>query len=133
MVEPLTGESFFIECSHLDTDCFQAYLNEFSNLYPDDLHIVQLDNATCHTAKRLMIPDNVILWFQPSHSPDCNPIERVWSWFKDKLSWRLFNNLEALKQAVTDILIQTPHDFLASITGKHSLNESLDYFNKPLI
>ena len=127
-VDPLTGENFFMECSHLDTDCFQAYLNEFSKLYPNELHIIQLDNATCHTAKRLVIPDNIILWFQPAHSPDCNPVERVWAWFKDKLSWRLFDNLEQLKQSVTRILTQVPNDFLASLTGKHSLTKALGYF-----
>lgn len=70
----------------------------------------------------------MILWFQPSHSPDCNPIERVWNWFKDKLSWRLFDNLDELKRDFSDILMQTPNDFLASLTGKHSLSEALKYF-----
>jgi len=55
-IEPLTGDSWFLEFSHLNTDCFQAYLNEFSQAYPDDLHIIQTDNATGHTAKRLVIP-----------------------------------------------------------------------------
>lgn len=118
-----------MECSHLDTDCFQAYLNEFSKLCPNELHIIQLDNASCHTAKRLVIPDNIILWFQPAHSPECNPIERVWAWFKDKLSWCLFDNLEQLKQAVTRILTRVPNVFLASLTGKHSLTKALGYFN----
>ncbi len=52
LVEPLTGENFFLECSHLNTDSFEAYLREFSQTYPNDLHIIQLDNARFHTAKR---------------------------------------------------------------------------------
>ena len=127
LVEPLTGESFFLECSHLNTDCFQAYINEFSENYSNDLHLIQLDNARFHTAKRLSIPDNIILWFQPPHSPDCNPIERLWAWVKNKLAWQLFNNLDELKQSVAEILIQTPTTFLASITGKILLSAQLDY------
>jgi len=129
LVEPLSGESFFLECSHLNTDCFQAYLSEFSETYPNDLHIIQLDNARFHTAKRLSIPDNVILWFQPPHSPDCNPIERLWSWVKNKLAWKLFNDLDELKQKVADILIQTSAAQLASITSKILLSAQLDYLN----
>jgi hypothetical protein len=34
MVEPLIGESLFLEFSHLNTDCFQAYLQAFSQTYP---------------------------------------------------------------------------------------------------
>ena len=37
---------FFCEISHLDTECFQEFINEFSCSYPKDLHIVQLDNGS---------------------------------------------------------------------------------------
>ena len=29
-VEPLTGESFFWEFSHVDTECYQKFLSEFA-------------------------------------------------------------------------------------------------------
>jgi transposase len=129
LVEPLTGENFFLEYSHLNTDGFQAYLQEFSETYPNELHIVPLDNARFHTTKRLNLPDNIILWFQPPHSPDCNPIERFWAWVKQKLAWQWFNNLDELKQQVAEILIQTSTILLASITGKTQLSADLDYLD----
>lgn len=125
LVEPLTGESFFLEFSHLNTDCFQAFLNEFAKAYPDDIHLIQVDNARFHTAKRLVIPDQVILWFQPPHSPECNPIERLWARLKDKLSWQLFDSLDALKDRLAEILKPIPKGFLASITGQPSLSKVL--------
>ncbi len=76
-----------------------------------------------------VIPDNVVLWFQPPYSPDCNPIERFWAWIKSKLAWRLFDNLEQLQQATAHILNQVPNDFLASISGQRPLTAALDYFN----
>lgn len=127
LVEPLTGESVFLECSHLNTDGFEAYLHEFSQTYPNDLHLIQLDNARFHTAKRLVIPNNIVLWFQPPYSPDCNPIERLWAWVKKQLAWRLFDNLEHLQQATASILNQIPRDFLASISGRNRLIAALDY------
>jgi transposase len=133
LVEPLTGESLFLEYSHLNTEGFQAYLQEFSSAYPHDLHLLQLDNARFHTAKRLILPDNIILWFQPPHSPDCNPIERLWAWLKGKLAWKLFDNLEELKQRLAEILTQITTEFVASLTGKRLLSANLDYLGSNLL
>ncbi len=77
VVEPQTGESFFYEFSHLDTECFEEYLKQFSQQYQKDIHIWQLDNGSFHKAKRLKVPDNILLLFQPSHCPELNPIERL--------------------------------------------------------
>lgn len=34
-----------------DTECFQQFLNDFSGEYPEDLHIIQLDNGSFHTTQ----------------------------------------------------------------------------------
>lgn len=52
VVEPNTGESFFYEFSHLDTECFEEFLKLFSREYPQELHIFQLDLGSFHKAKR---------------------------------------------------------------------------------
>jgi len=44
-VEPATGESFFLQFSHVDTVCFGRFLDELSQAYPDSLNIVQVDNG----------------------------------------------------------------------------------------
>jgi hypothetical protein len=41
-VEPLTGASFFYEFTHLDTVCFEKFLELFASEYPEDLHIAFL-------------------------------------------------------------------------------------------
>lgn len=125
MINPLSGESFFLEFSHLNTDCFQAYLDEFSRTYPHQLHIIQLDNASCHTTKRLIIPENVILWFQPPHSPDCNPIERFWAWIKGQIAWHLFENLEHLQAELSLLLSSLSRTFLSSLSSKARLQSCL--------
>ncbi|WP_171975552.1 transposase [Brasilonema sennae] len=77
------AESFFLEFSHLDTDCFQIYLNKLSEQYPEQLNIIQLDNGSFHTTKALQVPPNIIFLFQPPHSPELNPIERLWQYIKN--------------------------------------------------
>jgi len=52
----LKVEQLFPEISHLDTECFQEFLNDFSGAYPEDLHIIQLDNGSFHTTPKLKVP-----------------------------------------------------------------------------
>ncbi len=116
-VESLTGESFFLEFSHLDSVCFQAFLNEFSKTYVNSLNILQLDNGSPHLAKNLIIPNNVILLFQPSYSPDVNPIERVWQSVKDKLSWLPVKTLDELRREMDIVLNSLTPERIFSLTG----------------
>ncbi|PSO76397.1 MAG: hypothetical protein BRC40_03265 [Cyanobacteria bacterium QH_8_48_120] len=41
------------------------------------MHLIQLDNAPCHTANQLVVPEKVIFLFPPPYCPELNPIERV--------------------------------------------------------
>lgn len=117
VVEPLSGESFFLEFSHLDAKCFQLFLDEFSKAFPDSLNVIQLDNGRFHSAKSLVIPDNIVLLFQPPYSPDTNPIERVWRFMKDKLCWMALKNLDELREKVDEILQSLSPSQVASLTG----------------
>lgn len=125
VVEPKSGESFFFEFCHLDTICFEKFLELFSEAYPEDLHIIQVDNGSFHSSLQLHIPDNIILLFQPSHTPQVNPIERLWKEIKEELSWELFDNLEALKVAVEKILAKLSQKVIASVTGWDFILEAL--------
>jgi len=53
VVEP-GGDNFFREISHLDTVCFQEFLNDFRGI-SEDLHIIQLDGSF-HTTPKLKAP-----------------------------------------------------------------------------
>jgi len=100
IIEPQTGASFFWEFSHLNTECFQTFLNLVAQNFVDSILIIQLDNGAFHKAKRLRVPDNIILLFQPPHSPQLNPIEQVWQYLKRRLCWLLPKNLEELRVAL---------------------------------
>ncbi len=118
-------ESFFLEFSHLDSDCFHVYINQLSAQYADSINIIQLDNSTAHRAKKIQIPNNIILFFQPPHSPEINPIERVWQYIKKRLSWEIYENLEDLRQNVRNILNNLEDKIIASLTGWDYIVEAI--------
>ena len=103
--------------SHLNADCFQLFLDEFSKAYPHSLNVIQLDNGRFHSAKSLTIPDNIVLLFQPPYSPDLNPIERVWQFMKDKLCWINLKTLDELREKVDEIVQSILPSQVASLTS----------------
>jgi hypothetical protein len=64
-VEPFSSASWLVEFSHLDRQCFEVFLHRSAAQFPDELHLIQVDNAPAHTAKSLKILDNVILIVPP--------------------------------------------------------------------
>ena len=125
LVEPKSGSNFFWEFSHMDSACFQIYLQEFARAYPEDLHIIQLDNGPLHTAKKLQVPPNIVLLFQPAHSPELNPIERLWEHLKGQLRWQVFKDLKHLQERVSELLNNLELDVITSLTGWTYILDSL--------
>lgn len=85
--------------------------------YHNDIHIIQLDNGSFHKAKRLKVPGNILLLFQPPHCPKLNPIDRLWEYLKGLLSWSLFSNLEALRTQVRKLLNSFKKEVIDSLAG----------------
>ena len=128
-VEPATGESFFLEFSHVDTDCYQRFLDELSQAYPNSLNILQVDNGRFHKSKDLVVPDNIILLFQPPYCPELNPIERLWEYLKADLKWSSFKSLEQLQAKVEQLLAELTPEVVASITGYSFILDALSVVN----
>ena len=128
-VEPATGASFFLQFSHVDTECFQRFLDEFSQAYPDSLNIIQLDNGRFHSGKKLVLPDNILLLFQPPYCPELNPIEHLWQYLKADLRWASFKTLEELQIKLGQILAELTPEIIAGITGYPFILDALSVVN----
>ncbi|MFM7425963.1 MAG: transposase [Elainella sp.] len=87
-----------------------------SEAYPDVLNVIQLDQAPAHSSDMLTIPENVVLLFQPPHSPELNPIERVWQDLKSDLKGEVFTKLNDLRTAIREVLGYMSPEWLASLT-----------------
>jgi putative transposase len=82
VVEPKREKVFSLSFAIWTRFASRNSWNCFLRLIQEDLHIIQVDNGSFHSSLQLHLPDNVILLFQPSHTPQVNPIERLWEAIK---------------------------------------------------
>jgi transposase len=123
-IAPSTGERFFLLLPTLDADQMQIFLDEFAKAHPSTFTVLLLDNSGAHTAKRLKIPPNVALVFQPAATPELNPAERVWQDLKTQLAWLTFKDLDALEQEIVERLCAYAAATLSALTGYPYLVEA---------
>lgn len=117
VVEPLTGDSFFYEFSHLDSSCFQEFIKLVSAKYGDSLIIMQMDQGKIHQSSMLDWPENIIPIFQPAYSPELNPIERFWEHLKAQLKWHNCHCLDELRSSLKKALEEITPAAISSLTG----------------
>jgi len=86
-----------------------------------DLALLQLDQCSVHCAQTLEWSDNIIPIFQPAHSPELNPIERVWQALKRPLRWQNYPS----REAVTEVLETLTPEHLMSLTSYDFALEAL--------
>ena len=115
---PGDGDHFTLELPRCDSDCFQAYLEHFSQHRPEEMKVVVLDNGAFHKSKALQLPDNIVLHFLPPYSPELNPAEQIWRYVKDRVANTVFASLEALAQTVGKIVCQMTPQTIKSITQR---------------
>lgn len=76
-----------------------------------------MDNGSCHTAKSLVVPENMVCLFLPPYSPELNPIERLWQDVKAQLAWVLPPRIEVLEDQVETIIRQYAKATMQSLTS----------------
>ena len=104
-------------------------MENLSQAHPNTLIILQVDNGRPHTAKKLQVPNNIVLLFQPPYSPELNPIERLWQALKRDLKWELFSTLDELHLFLDRILKQLTPKFIASVCGYPFILDALSVAN----
>lgn len=127
VVEPLSGWQFTQEYSQLDTEHFQQFIQVLSQQLGDDIAVIQLDQAGAHMTAALQWPENLIPIAQPPHSPELNPIERVWQFIKAKLKGECFATLEQLRTRLAQVLQQLTAERIISLSSYDFILEALFY------
>ena len=56
-------------------------------------------------------------FFNHLERPEWNPIERVWQYIKQELSWGLYDNLDEIQEKVRSFLEEFSTETIASIAG----------------
>ncbi len=120
------GENLFFEFPCMNTDCFQFFLDRFSEVFSDSTNIMLIDNAGIHKAERLILPENIRLIPLPPYSPELNPIERFLQYIKEDIKGEIFSDLAEMKDYVADILKECSEKTIASITGFSYILDALN-------
>ena len=91
----------------------------------NDIGVIQLDQASAHTAQAMVCPDNIVLVFQPPHGPELNPIERSWLFLKQHLAWQNCPSFDQLRQLLASELEAIAPERIASLTSYTFILEAL--------
>ena len=85
-------------CPECNGEFFQTFLDQLSESRPDTLIVLLLDNGKFHKGKKLVIPNNIRIIFQPPYSPELNPSEKIWWKLKRDFTNRNFETLEEVEK-----------------------------------
>jgi len=96
------------EFSYLPTvskEATRVHLEQISNTDQESVHVFIWDGAGFHHLDGdVELPENVRLIRLPPYSPELNPIEKLWDIVKDGTCNRLYDNLDALEEKLTERL-----------------------------
>jgi hypothetical protein len=126
-IEPLTGRHFQQEYPKLNGECFQQFLDWLSQQLGSDYAILQIDQAPAHISCAINWPENIIPLLQPPHSPELNPIERLWQFLKKSLHHELFSSLQDLGDRIQELFEQLTFEQVISISSYNFILEALFY------
>lgn len=123
-VHPKTGESYWWILPFVNTQLFNQVLADFAREFGlgADKHILLVvDQAGWHTSKNLELPQGLHLTFLPSHSPELQPAERLWTLVNEPIANRTFKTLNDLEEILfhrCQTLLQQ-QDLIQGLTSFH--------------
>jgi len=96
---------------YANTEMMNLFLQEVAEDFKDFFVVRLIDQAGCHTAKKLKILENIRLLPQPSHGPELNPVEHIWEDLREKaMPNRAFKSLDQLEGALCHRLRELEND-----------------------
>ncbi len=107
------------------TEHFQQFIDALSEQLGEDIAVIQLDQAGAHVTSALRWAENLIPICQPAHSPELNPIERVWQFIKAQLKGERFATLELLRERLAQVLEQITPEKIISLSSYDFILEAL--------
>jgi hypothetical protein len=93
---PETGESHSLVLSGSNTEVYNYYLNDLSEVFKHYRIILCEDNAGWHVSRGLNIPENIVFLYLPPYSPQLNPVEHLWDYIREVKGFnnRIFNSMD---------------------------------------
>jgi transposase len=123
-VRPQTGETKAWILPYVNTELFNRVLEDFARefqLGAKKRVLLAIDQAGWHISKELKVPQGLHLILLPSHSPELQPAERLWTLVDEPIANRSFETLEDLEEVLfrrCQSLLQQ-QDLIRGLTGFH--------------
>ncbi len=111
----------------LNGEYFQKFLDWLSQELGEDYGILQIDQAPAHISSAIRWPENIIPLLQPAHSPELNPIERLWQFIKKSLKNELFSSLQHLRERIQEIFERLTFEEVISVSSYNFILSALFY------
>lgn len=104
---PATGHTFTRLVRRVNIDRMGEVLAAFAT-HADPIGakvlVLLVDNAGWHTAKRLVVPANVVLHFLPACTPKLQPSEPLWPLVREALANRSVGRIDRLRALLRERL-----------------------------
>ena len=127
---PITGHAHYMISGGVCKNAFIAYLNDLSLYKSRELKILIIDNAAFHSTKDVELPENIILLPIPPYCPELNPAEKMWQWFKSKVSMKIYKSLDDLENELVKLIKNTDREKVKKITSyEYLLTNYYSIFN----
>lgn len=97
---PRTGQTFCALLPRVNADRMADALAAFARWADpagEKVLVLLVDNAGWHTAKRLVVPGNVVLHFLPPCTPELQPVEPLWPLVREAVANRAIGRLDRLR------------------------------------
>ncbi len=121
-VHPNSGRTYWWILPYVNIKLFNKVLADFAQHFGIGAKkqvILVIDQAGWHTSDQVEIPEGIHLEFLPSHSPELQPAERLWTLTNEPIANRTFDSLaqveEVLIQRCCQIIDQP--DFVRGLTN----------------
>jgi len=104
-LDVVSGQAHFCQFPSINLEWDYAYLFDLTNVDTEVIHIVIRDQAGFHLRDGdPRLPSRVRIIDLPPYSPELNPCEQLWDIVKDDIGNRVFQTIEALRDATLPTL-----------------------------
>lgn len=123
-VNPHSGQTYWWILPYVNIQLFNQVLADFAQHFgigEKKQVVLVVDQAGWHKSAKVKIPQGLHLEFLPSHSPELQPAERLWTLTNEPIANRSFDSLDEVEEILIQRcrqIIDKP-DFVHGLTNFH--------------
>lgn len=110
-VAPEEGRMTFLVLPYSNTEMMNIFLKQVSMDFSSYFIVMQVDRASWHLSKDLVVPENIRLIPQPPYSSELNPVEHIWEELRENGFYNhCYKSLDEVVQKLCDGLMDLASD-----------------------